>query len=174
MNRRGITLMELIIVMAIIALGAVLMVPNIAGWIPNYRLRSATRDVVSTLRVAQMKAVARNMDHRVIFDPADPCWPDGGPGPSYFIMRRTTAGVNNWVRITVSDEVAAGACDAKQFLPTGVQFTAVNFTGNNVEFYPNSTTSSVRPQDNVVLENSRGFKKTVSVAQFTGRVTIAD
>ena len=66
MNRRGITLMELIIVMAIIALGAVLMVPNIAGWIPNYRLRSATRDVVSTLRVAQMKAVARNMDHRVI------------------------------------------------------------------------------------------------------------
>jgi len=71
MNRRGITLMELIIVMAIIALGAVLMVPNIAGWIPNYRLRTATRDVVSTLRVAQMKAVARNIDHRVTFVPAD-------------------------------------------------------------------------------------------------------
>jgi Tfp pilus assembly protein FimT len=127
--------MELIIVMAIIALGAVLMVPNIAGLIPNYRLRTATRDVVSTLRVAQMKAVARNVDHRVTFVP--------GEG-SYFIMRRTTAGVNNWVRITVSDEVAAGADDAKQFLPSGVQFAAVNFTGNNSEFNPNSTASGAR------------------------------
>ena len=163
MNRRGITLMELIIVMAIIALGAVLMVPNIAGWIPNYRLRSATRDVVSTLRVAQMKAVARNMDHRVTFDP--------GEG-SYFIMRRTTAGMNNWVKITVSDEVAAGADDAKQFLPTGVQFDSVNFPTavNNPEFYPNSTASG----GNVVLKNSKGTLKTIIVAPTTGRIRIAD
>jgi len=163
MNRRGITLMELIIVMAIIALGAVLMVPNIAGWIPHYRLRSATRDVVSTLRVAQMKAVARNMDHRVTFDP--------GEG-SYFIMRRTTAGMNNWVKITVSDEVAAGADDAKQFLPTGVQFDSVNFPTavNNPEFYPNSTASG----GNVVLKNSKGTLKTIIVAPTTGRIRIAD
>ena len=155
--------MELIIVMAIIALGAVLMVPNIAGWIPNYRLRTATRDVVSTLRVAQMKAVARNMDHRVTFDP--------GEG-SYFIMRRTTAGMNNWVKITVSDEVAAGADDAKQFLPTGVQFDSVNFPTavNNPEFYPNSTASG----GNVVLKNSKGTLKTIIVAPTTGRIRIAD
>ena len=163
MNRRGITLMELIIVMAIIALGAVLMVPNIAGWIPNYRLRTATRDVVSTLRVAQMKAVARNVDHRVTFVP--------GEG-SFFIMRRTTAGVNNWVRITVSDEVAAGADDAKQFLPSGVQFDSVNFPTavNNPEFYPNSTASG----GNVVLKNSRGTLRTIIVAPTTGRIRIAD
>jgi type IV fimbrial biogenesis protein FimT len=155
--------MELIIVMAIIALGAVLMVPNIAGWIPNYRLRTATRDVVSTLRVAQMKAVARNVDHRVTFVP--------GEG-SYFIMRRTTAGVNNWVRITVSDEVAAGADDAKQFLPSGVQFDSVNFPTavNNPEFYPNSTASG----GNVVLKNSRGTPRTIIVAPTTGRIRIAD
>jgi len=164
--------MELIIVMAIIALGAVLMVPNIAGWIPHYRLRSATRDVVSALRVAQMKAVARNIDHRVTFDPADPCWEQGVAGPCYFIMRRTTAGVNNWVRITVSDEVAAGADDAKQFLPSGVQFDSVNFPTavNNPEFYPNSTASG----GNVVLKNSRGTLKTIIVAPTTGRIRIAD
>ena len=171
MNRRGITLMELIIVMAIIALGAVLMVPNIAGWIPNYRLRSATRDVVSALRVAQMKAVARNIDHRVTFDPADPCWEQGVPGPCYFIMRRTTAGVNNWVRITVSDEVAAGQCDAKQSLPSGVQFDGSIFNGNNfAEFNPNSTASG----GNVVLRNSKGTLKTIIVQAATGRIRIDD
>jgi len=52
MKRRGITLIELIIVMAIIAIGAVLVAPNIGAWIPHYRLRSAARDVVSTLRTA--------------------------------------------------------------------------------------------------------------------------
>ena len=172
MNRRGITLMELIIVMAIIALGAVLMVPNIAGWIPHYRLRSATRDVVSALRVAQMKAVARNIDHRVTFDPADPCWEQGVAGPCYFIMRRTTAGVDDWARITVSDEVvAADSDDAKQFLPSGVQFNGSIFSGNNfAEFNPNSTASG----GNVVLKNSRGTLKTIIVAPTTGRIRIAD
>jgi Tfp pilus assembly protein FimT len=153
--------MELVIVMAIIALGAVLMVPNIGAWLPNYRLRSATRDVVSAMRVAQMKAVSRNMDHRVSFDP--------GNG-SYFIMRRTTAGVNNWVRIGLSDEPAAGADDAKQFLPSGIQFDAINFGGNNVEFNPNSTASG----GNVVLKNSKGSQKTIRVLSTTGRITIAD
>jgi Tfp pilus assembly protein FimT len=154
--------MELVIVMAIIALGAVLMAPNIGAWLPTYRLRSATRDVVSAMRVAQVKAVARNVDHRVTFD--------AGEG-SYFIMRRTTAGVNNWVRITVSDEVAAGANDAKQFLPSGVQFDAVNFGVNNAaEFNPNSTASG----GNVVLKNSKGTQKTIRVLSTTGRVAIAD
>ena len=153
--------MELVIVMAIIALGAVLMVPNIGAWIPSYRLRSATRDVVSAMRVAQMKAVARNVDHRVTFDP--------GEG-SYFMERLvpTTGGLGNWVRITLSDEVPANANDAKQFLPSGVQFDAVNFGGNNVEFNPNSTASA----GNVVLKNSKGTQKTIFVLSTTGRVRI--
>jgi len=159
MKKRGITLMELIIVMAIIALGAVLMVPNIAAWLPNYRLRSATRDIVSSMRVAQMKAVSRNVDHRVSFDP--------GNG-SYFIMRRTTAGIDNWVRIGLSDEPATGADDAKEFLPTGIQFDAINFGGNNVEFNPNSSASG----GNVVLKNSKGTQKTIRVLSTTGRVRI--
>ena len=60
-NRKGITLIELIVVMVIIAIGAVLMAPNIGGWLPNIRLRSATRDIASTMRVAQMKAVSNNI-----------------------------------------------------------------------------------------------------------------
>jgi len=46
MNRKGVTLIELIVVMVIIAIGAVLLAPNIGAWLPNYRLRSATRDIV--------------------------------------------------------------------------------------------------------------------------------
>jgi len=48
-NHKGITLIELVVVMVIIAIGAVLLVLNIGAWLPNYRVRSGARDVVSTL-----------------------------------------------------------------------------------------------------------------------------
>src|SRR4030042_4466515 len=131
MNKRGITLMELVIVMAIIAMGAVLMVPNIAGWLPNYRLRSATRDIVSTMRVAQIKAVTSNVDYRVSFNDGD---------KSYVIQRQTTAGVDNFV-----DE------GGTQALPSGITFDSITFPGNPwVTFKPNSTAEA---GGSVVLTN---------------------
>jgi len=71
MNQKGVTLIELIVVIVIIGIMGVLMVPNIGGWLPNYRLRSAARDIASTLRVAQMKAVSNNLSYGVVFDTAN-------------------------------------------------------------------------------------------------------
>ena len=140
--------MELIIVMAIIAIGAVLMVPNIATWLPNYRLRSATRDIVSSMRVAQMKAVSNNVVYRVSLDNGN---------NSYVIQRQTTAGVNNYV-----DE------GGTQSLPSGVTFDSISFGGSLVVFNPNSTASS----GNMVLKNPKGTQKTITVLSTTGRVRI--
>ena len=151
MNKRGITLMELIIVMAIIAVGAVLMVPNIAAWLPNYRLKSATRDIVSSMRVAQIKAVTSNVEYRVFFNDGD---------KSYVIQRQTTAGVNNYV-----DE------GGTQPLPSGITFADDSgwFVSNKyVTFNPNSTAVS----GNVVLTNPKGAKKKIVVLSTTGRIRI--
>jgi len=68
MNKRGLTLIELVVVFAIIAFAAGLMTPNIGRWLPRYRLRSATRDIVSTMRTAQMKAVSNRMQYQVNFN----------------------------------------------------------------------------------------------------------
>jgi prepilin-type N-terminal cleavage/methylation domain-containing protein len=67
MNKKGVTLIELIVVFVIIAIAAALAAPNIGGWLPRYRLRSATRDIVSTMRDAQMKAVTYRMQYQVNF-----------------------------------------------------------------------------------------------------------
>ena len=88
MNKRGVTLLELIVVMVIIAIGAALMVPSIGNWLPRYRLRSAARDIVSTMRVAQMKAVSTNVTYHVSFNQVN---------SSFVIRRQTTAGINNYV-----------------------------------------------------------------------------
>ena len=140
MNRKGVTLLELIVVIVIIGIGAVLFAPNIGAWLPNYRLRSAARDIVSTMRTAQMRAVSTNLTYQVSFTlPA-----------SYVLQHQTT------------NE------GANQTLPAGISISAINFTGNNAVFNPNSTSSS----GSITLQNTRGTVRRLTVTSSTGRVTI--
>ncbi len=148
MNKKGVTLIELIVVMVIIGIGAVLLAPNIGTWLPNYRLRSATRDIVSTMRTAQMKAVSTNMAYRVSFTQAP---------PSYTLQYENPPLSGTWVNEGVT-----------QTLPSGISIPAINFTGNNAVFNPNSTSSS----GNLRLQNTRGTVRRLTVTPSTGRVII--
>jgi prepilin-type N-terminal cleavage/methylation domain-containing protein len=145
MNQRGVTLIELIIVMVIIAIGAVLTTPNISGWLTNYRLRSATRDVASIMRFAQLKAVSNNTSYQVVFDTAH---------DSYILQYQDTGG--GWVAEGIS-----------QTLPTGVKFNTT-FPLNITTFSTNSTATD----GNITLNNTKGSTKTVRVLGLTGRIRI--
>jgi general secretion pathway protein H len=146
MNRKGITLIELIVVMVIIAIGAVLIAPNIGAWLPNYRLRNATRDVVSIMRVAQIKAVSNNIWYRVTFDTAN---------NKYFLENSQDLGTT-WTKE-----------GEDQTLPTGVQFNTT-FAGNITTFAPNSTATD----GNVTLNNNKGANKRIRLLGLTGRIRI--
>ena len=145
MNQRGITLLELLVVFVIIAIGAALMAPNIGGWLPNYHLRSATRDVASVMRVAQIKAVSMNTPFRISFNTLN---------DSYLVEYWTSGGV--WV-----------ADGGAQTLPTGVKFNTT-FAGNITTFSPNSTATD----GNVTLNNTKGSIKTVRLLGLTGRIRV--
>jgi type IV fimbrial biogenesis protein FimT len=149
MNKKGVTLLELIVVMAIIAIGAVLTVPSFGPWLANYRLRTAARDVVSTMRTAQMKAVSNNSDYRVSFT-------EGTGNAGSYVLERNTGGVNPWIPEGVS-----------QTLPTGIQLTT-NFPNERVVFKPNS---AVEQGGSISLQNPRGTR-TITVLPSTGRITI--
>jgi type II secretory pathway pseudopilin PulG len=142
-NKRGITLIELVIVFVIIAIGAVLLVPNIGGWLPNYRLRSATRDIVSTMRTAQMKAVSNNTEYQVLFNAG-----------TYILQYRDT-GVN-WINEGTT-----------QTLPSGIQIIAP-FPGNIAHFNPNSTSST----GSMTLENTKKQTRKITLTPATGRIKI--
>jgi prepilin-type N-terminal cleavage/methylation domain-containing protein len=149
MNKRGVTLIELVVVFAIIAIGAVLLVPNIGAWLPNYRLRSATRDITSTLRTAQMKAVSINLDYRVSFT-------EGIGDAGSYVLERNTGGVN-WI-----------PDGASKTLPTGIQLTT-NFPDDKVVFKPNS---SVEQGGTIkLLYPPKGTTRTITVLLSTGRIT---
>lgn len=56
----GFTLMELMIVIAIVAVVSAISIPNIIGWFPQHRLSVATREMVSTFQMARLKAIKTN------------------------------------------------------------------------------------------------------------------
>ncbi len=148
-NKKGVTLLELVVVFVIIAIGAVLLTPNIGAWLTKYRLRSATRDVVSTLRTAQMKAVSTNLMYGVAFD-ANACQ-----------LYRSSSGL-------LSPE--GGIIN----LPSGIQFNNNTFPPNGTlgkpfaQFNSNSTSSS----GGVTLRNSKGEQRRITLTDTTGRARI--
>ncbi len=145
-NQKGVTLAELIVVFVIIAIGAVLLAPNIGAWLPNYRLRSATRDIASTMRTAQMKAVSMNTDYQVFFNA------DG----SYF-LQHNSGGL--WVNEGGVQVPPAGIAIATNFSPG---------PANVAQFNTNSTSSS----GSMTLTNTKGTQKTITLTNSTGRVRI--
>ena len=149
MNKRGITLMELVVVFAIIAIGATLMIPNMGAWLPNYRLRSATRDLVSTMRVAQMRAVSNNMEYQVNIT-----------GGSYTLWRNSSG-------------LLAQEGQAKT-LPTGITINNNTFPSmgttpaGSALFRPNSSSNGGR----IDLINTKMTQRTITVLPSTGRISI--
>ena len=146
MDRKGVTLVELVTVVMIITIAATLTLPNIGAWLSIYRLRTATRNIVSMMQSAKMMAVVRNAEYRVHFEAAT---------GSYILQYRTAAGV--WL-----DE------GATQTLPQGIVFQEINLPSHNAEFNPDATSSS----GNVRLRNRKEKEKKIVLFSATGRIRV--
>ena len=67
-NVSGFTLVEIMIVIGMITILAAIAIPAFSSWVPDYRLRSAARDLYSNLQRAKMGAIKNNTQWRVYFD----------------------------------------------------------------------------------------------------------
>jgi prepilin-type N-terminal cleavage/methylation domain-containing protein len=155
MNKKGITLIELIVVLVIICIGAALMVPGFGAWMPHYRLKGAIRDITSVMRAAQMRAVSNNMRYGVAFNTT--------ANPPEFQLYRNSGGV----------DLPDGSPTS---LPTGVLFNDIAGLPKDgpgeqyiIRFFPNSTAEA---SGTISLINSKNSTKSIRVFSSTGRITI--
>ncbi len=81
----GFTLIEMMIVIAIVGIAASIGVPNLMLWFDNLSVKSAARDLYSAMQEARMIAVRQNASTAIVFDTAN---------SSYYIC--SDSGDGNW------------------------------------------------------------------------------
>ncbi len=141
----GITLIELVVVLFIIAIMGVCLAPSIGEWLDNFRIRQAARDIASNLHYAKMKAISSRMEHRVCFDVAN---------DTYHLEKNN----GGWTQ------------EGDVFLvPRSVDIASVTYDPPRVKFNPDGTSSN----GHIRIVNDQGKIHKV-VIYYTGRIKIEE
>ena len=125
-RRHGFTLMELMITIAILAIMSAIVIPNLIGWFPQYRLNAAARDMVSTMQMARLKAIKENTDIIVAINVANDTvtvFEDDGRGSADADNNGILDDALNWV------QDGAERTFATEPVPPGIDISAANFNG---------------------------------------------
>jgi type IV fimbrial biogenesis protein FimT len=69
-RQKGFTLIELLVVIAIIAIGAAIAVPSIISYMPNFRLRAASSELLIAFKQVRGEAVKRGQACAISFNQA--------------------------------------------------------------------------------------------------------
>ncbi|MBC8551153.1 MAG: GspH/FimT family pseudopilin [Candidatus Brocadiales bacterium] len=124
MNSCGFSLVEIMIVISIFSILAAIAIPNFISWLPNFRLKSAARDLYSTMQKVRLEAVKRNTNVGISFStvafPAE--------GGSYLVFIDDGAGTPGNAGNAVQD--AGEATLLQTNLPTSCSLTSASFSGN--------------------------------------------
>jgi Tfp pilus assembly protein FimT len=157
-DQRGVSMLELMVVAAILVFLSLLMVPNFISNITTNKLKADAMDLANNLKFAKMKAVARNMDAGVHFF---------SDREAYCVF--IDINENNQFDDTV-DELLKSEIE----LRGGVSFdrgTDWTVEDDTIIFTPTGSVSA--GAGTVVLKNNRNQKRKVIVTPVTGRVRIS-
>lgn len=146
-GKDGFTMIEMMVVIAIIAITASLAVPSLVVWVSNLSIKSAARDLYSAMQEVRMIAVKQNASAAIVFDTVN---------SRYYICSDPGAD-NDWD--SAADMTGTG--------DNVIERTVSLFYRGKVEFGNGNATTPVgstfgdfityTSPDNVLVVNSRGI-----------------
>ncbi len=147
-DKRGFTLLEMMIVVALMAIVAAIAVPNVVSEMPRYRLNGAARQVMSELVAARMQAVSQNNQFKIDY-------------------------LNNHSFTILDDDDSDGTADGGEAvttkdIQTEYSDVAFAFSSTSLTLYTAGTVSTAAT---ITLTNGSG-SRTVTVTT-AGRVSIS-
>ncbi len=71
LSEKGLTTLELAVVLALIAIMATFTIPYLGSWLRHYRIVGAARELASNMQNAKMLAIKNNQESCVEFDPSN-------------------------------------------------------------------------------------------------------
>lgn len=161
-REHGFTLIELVIAIAVIAVMVGMAVPAVIHWLPDYRLKSAARHLVSNFQRAKIEAVKRNTNVVLEFQPAA-FSPGGGVG-SYLIFADdgSGGGVAGDSTMNGTEPVIASVT-----MPRNVSLYNTNYVSDKASFNPRGFPAAVATRFVEMRNNKSRFYRT-SVAPVGG------
>ena len=67
-NNHGVTMIELVVVMAIIGIMGLFMSPALGEWAAGFRVRGASKDLADALQLARLKSISDAVEYKVELD----------------------------------------------------------------------------------------------------------
>jgi prepilin-type N-terminal cleavage/methylation domain-containing protein len=131
-GEKGMTVMEILMVLIVAAILAALATPWILGTIQSYRVRTAAWEVAGDLRLARQKAVSTQVRHRLCVANCDTPPPTGG----YVLEREGTPWTLDLVRDDFPNGVAiTSSADKVTYGVRGEASAAAITLSNNIGTY---------------------------------------
>lgn len=157
-RKPGFTIVELITTIAVFAILSSIAIPAISSWLPDYRIKSAARNIASHVQLARMKAISTNRNYGINFDVSN---------HSYQMYRNDP--VSGWT---------PGGSAKYLSSHNDVFFNEVTFSHNTLPddimvFRPDGCLDN-SVSGGVYLINTRGTKCKITVVQATGGVRLYD